>query len=358
LLVFSASLLVLFARTCLAAEETDERNPPPSPSELAKAQKLVQELLGDEIAKTKPAGRAALAAKLLKQADESKDDMAGRYVLLRAARDMAAKAGDPILAAKAADDLAIEYRLSAGAAREPLAALATASMSIETAHLAADVLMAAADTAAGSDDYDPALSLLKAADTVARKSRYCRASNQVKTRLGQVEKLKTDAVAVQASVAKLKENADDPAANLAVGRFLCMAKRDWEAGGIQTVEVSQQATLRTKGLDLPLSNHHPKPARSVIGNHGQNDWIALLDRKSRRSLMARIQPADCRVVRPSGLVRSRCHSPRWPETSPLHTTVAGYCGSASQRLPMSIKLQPYLFAPDAPLRSRRRKAQE
>ena len=102
-LVLTAAVLVFAGRACFAADDTDERRRLPAAADLAKAQKLVKELLGDEIAQTKPAGRAALAARILKQADESRDDAAGRYVLLCQARDVAIKAGDPVTPASKAD---------------------------------------------------------------------------------------------------------------------------------------------------------------------------------------------------------------------------------------------------------------
>jgi hypothetical protein len=138
--LITATLVALAGRICHAGDEAAERRPVPSTADLAKAKKLVKELLGSEIANTKPAGRPALAAKILKQADEAKDDAAGRYVLLCEARDMAAKGGDPLTAARAADDLALEYQVGAGEAREPLAVLATAPMNADSRRTAAHVL--------------------------------------------------------------------------------------------------------------------------------------------------------------------------------------------------------------------------
>lgn len=240
----------------LGASEVDERVPVPSREEIAKGQQLVKELLGDEYAKSKPASRAALAAKLLKQAAETKDDRIGRYVLLCEARDVAVKAGDPLTAAEAAEGLAAEYRLTAGQARQPLAALAAASMTVDNARAAADVLMAAADAAAAGDDWDVALALLKAAESVARKSRSFPLANLVKARYAQVEKLKTEAAKVKEQIAKLKANPDDPAANLAVGRFLCLAKRDWDAA----------IPLLAKGASGPLKEAVDKDLKAAQGD--------------------------------------------------------------------------------------------
>jgi hypothetical protein len=241
--LFAASLAAhSFSAPCLQADEPDERAAVPAPADIAKSEKLVKELLGDEFAKTKPANRGPLAVKLLQQANETKDDLVGRFVLLSEARDTAAKAGDPLTAARAAEQLASEYRISAGAAREPLAALGTAPMSTETSRSAADVLLAAADASAAGESWDSALALLKAAESAARRAKNIPMTGQVRTRSAQIEKMKAEADKVKDQLVKLKSNPDDAAANLAVGRFLCLVKRDWD-GAIP---------LLSKGASGPL----------------------------------------------------------------------------------------------------------
>ena len=144
-LVVTAALLVLAGRTCLAADASDERRPVPAAAELAKAQKLVKELLGDEIAKTKPAGRAALAARILKQADESRDDAAGRYVLLCPGSrhgDQGGRSRNRVQSGRGPDGRI--SHLGRRRRKSRLPPLSTAPMNVETSHLAADVLLTAA----------------------------------------------------------------------------------------------------------------------------------------------------------------------------------------------------------------------
>ena len=76
------------------------------------SEKIVKSLFKAEFAKTKAADRAALAAKLLEQAGGSKDDLTAKYVLLREARDVAAKGGDHDVYLKAADEMAASYKIS------------------------------------------------------------------------------------------------------------------------------------------------------------------------------------------------------------------------------------------------------
>ena len=117
-------------------------------------------------------------------------------------------------------------------------------MNVDTAHLAADVLMSAAEAAVAGDDIDAAVTLLKAAETVARKSRNYPVANQAKAREGQVEKMRADSAGIKQLMEKLKENPGDKAANLAVGRYLCTTKRDWRTSCSLLGEASYWAALK------------------------------------------------------------------------------------------------------------------
>jgi hypothetical protein len=234
----------------------DERLAVPSPAEAAKAQQLVKELFAGDYGKTKPAERAALAVKLLRQASDTKNDPASRFVLLYEARDMAVKAGDALTAARAAEDLAAFYQITAGEARQPLVALATAAMTPDAGRAAADILLAAADAVTAADDWDAALALLKAAETVARKSKNVAVTAGVKTRRAHLERAKTESEGIKEHVATLTTNPNDVAANLAVGRYLCLVKRDWEAA----------IPLLIKGARGPLKEAVDKDVAAAKGD--------------------------------------------------------------------------------------------
>ncbi|HLX60059.1 MAG TPA: hypothetical protein VKX17_02135 [Planctomycetota bacterium] len=66
----------------------------PAAAKQKEAEKTIKDLYKDEFAKTAPKDKAALAAKLEKQADESASDPAARYVLLTQAAGLAAQAGE------------------------------------------------------------------------------------------------------------------------------------------------------------------------------------------------------------------------------------------------------------------------
>src|SRR5262249_51216620 len=88
---------------------THQRAAVPPAGDRAKAEAVVKQLFKSEYAKTKVAERLALAAKLLEQGTGTKDDLAARYVLFREASDIAARAGDPVLAMRALDELTAQF---------------------------------------------------------------------------------------------------------------------------------------------------------------------------------------------------------------------------------------------------------
>src|SRR5437870_1172087 len=108
---FAFALGIATAVGLASAGRADERAAVPPGPDLEKAQATVRELFKAEFAKTKTTDRIALAAKLFHQALDTKDDPAAKYVLLREARDLAAKAGDALGVLRAADETGLSFAL-------------------------------------------------------------------------------------------------------------------------------------------------------------------------------------------------------------------------------------------------------
>jgi hypothetical protein len=86
------------------------RVPIPSEKEQARAEALIRELFRSDYARPTQADRRALAQKLLRQGIDTWED-AGRFVLLREARDLAAQGADLELALRALKELCRHYDL-------------------------------------------------------------------------------------------------------------------------------------------------------------------------------------------------------------------------------------------------------
>src|SRR5437879_3417936 len=94
-LTLSLALGALIAPPLPGADDA-ARAPVPDSGALIRAEKLIKDIFKDDYtaAKKRPDAALDLAAKMLKQAQETKDDPAAKYVLLRESRELAAGAGD------------------------------------------------------------------------------------------------------------------------------------------------------------------------------------------------------------------------------------------------------------------------
>src|SRR5262245_22729283 len=127
----------------LAAGNADEKTAVPATGDVAKAEKLIKDIFKVEYAKTKPSDRFDLAAKLLEQAADTKDDKAACYVLLREAREVAARAGEATLAMQAAEEMIVAFEVNAAEVRIATANLIASNVTAASAQTAAELLLAA-----------------------------------------------------------------------------------------------------------------------------------------------------------------------------------------------------------------------
>jgi hypothetical protein len=220
--------LMLLAGSSLRA---DDRAPVPDADAQTKAEKLIKDLFKADYAKRRASDMLELAAKLLQQAEETMDDPTSRFVLLREARDLAARAGDPDLALKAIEELAKNYvvnspELKAGAL-EKVQALTITILANQTL---AEIALAAVTEAVEGDDYDAAIRLLKVGQSAAQKSRTSNLITSAQNRRKEVEQLQKEAASLKDDFKTLDKQPKDAEANLKVGKFLCLLKGSWEKG--------------------------------------------------------------------------------------------------------------------------------
>ncbi len=144
--------------------------PVPSPEDRKRAEAQIRDLFKAEYVRRDPADQQALAARLIRESEGTRDDAAARYVLLAEARDLAARSGDPSTALDAVDRMAKGFRVDALALKQE--ALDVAARSVRTPEAAAalaDGCLAAAAEAADADDYDAAVALATKAESAARR---------------------------------------------------------------------------------------------------------------------------------------------------------------------------------------------
>lgn len=225
--------VMLFAIASLAATEPDksERSPVPDSAALTKAEKTIKDIFKAEYAKKKTADQVDLAGKLLKQAEETNDDPAARFVLLREARDIAAKASDAALASRAVDEMATRYDVPLLKAKlEMLELLDKSATTVAAANPVLEIAMSAAEGAVDANDYDSAGKFLKLAASAAAKVKVAASINAVSLRTKEIDRIKSEYEKIKPDLETLKIKTNDADAAERAGRFFCLLKGDWTVG--------------------------------------------------------------------------------------------------------------------------------
>lgn len=215
----------------------------PDAASLADAEKTIRTLYKDDYAKKTPKDRAFLGQKLLDQARQSKDVPPSQYVLYREAQDALAQAGELTLSFDAIDEWgrrfvidAVDYKVKAIASAAKVAKTAEEGLALGLAHLKA------ADAAALADRFDIADKEAQAAIATARKAANVPALNRALARSKEIADQKAVYDKLKKSRDALAANSDDAEANLAVGKYQCFVKGNWDAG----------LPLLAKGSEEPL----------------------------------------------------------------------------------------------------------
>lgn len=234
----------------------DGPKPPPDPAAQQASLKVVREVFKEEYSKKLPADRASFARKLLKQAEETKEDPSSRFVLLIEARDIAAEAGIPDLSMQAVDLLSREFRVDAPAIRiATLATLEKNAKSLEDLKAVASYRLRLAEDCLGADDFDGAAAALGSASALARKVKdfglVSRADILGKEALARKAKF----ASIKKAQDTLRERPEDPQASTVVGKYICFTKGDWDGGLALLAKGSDEALkiLAEKELAKPTT---------------------------------------------------------------------------------------------------------
>lgn len=206
----------------------------PAPSDAAQkaAVAVIAEVYKPDYEKAKtPAEKIGLAKKLLNEGDATKDDLNVRFVLFRVARDIAAQQGDLATSCEAIARIDREYE--ADVFQQRLDAATTAVKALRADKDRRDVatlLQAFSADASEQDRYDVAGKFVALALTSAKERREADLIKMLTAQAREIETTAADFAAIQPALAKMRDNPTDQAANAAVGKFYCFAKRDWQRG--------------------------------------------------------------------------------------------------------------------------------
>ncbi len=217
----------------------------PDAAAQAAAAKTIQGIYRDDLKRsTSPEQKLDLARKLRTDGRGTADDPAGRYLLLKMARDLAAGAGDLELAGDVLDDMAECYEMDALEAKAEL--LIASSKSPQHPDDCSAKLNALADDAVAADRYDLAKKVITAALTLKDPA----LRKQTLIHQKEIAETETEFHKLKPTIDSLNNNADDPASNLAVGKFDCLVKGNFEAGLPLLAKGSDKALADLAKLEL------------------------------------------------------------------------------------------------------------
>jgi hypothetical protein len=175
--------------------------------------------------------KSSLAKKLIEKAKEEQDPTE-RFALLQEAQDLAAAAFQGALAFEAVDAMAREFAISSSEMKCAILEKAAKRPRLKAAQKTA--IAAAAlqviDEAIAEDEFEAARKLSSQANQLARASKNKELLQDIVAKNRDVEAASKAYVEVKDAAAALKKKPDDPDANLAMGRYRCFTKGDWEKG--------------------------------------------------------------------------------------------------------------------------------
>ncbi len=231
LLVLSLTLAISAISPLVGREVVDTKARVPLGFEQEAAEKVLRDLYGARYRDTSRLGMRSFARVLLARASEERENVALQFVILRDARDIAARSGDAMLAFDVIDALAAVFDVKSTEMKEQ--ALETARRSAreeEDLESIAEACMRLARDAFALDDYDRAKKFLRTGQTAARKVTDTSHTSRFRIALRQVARVQRSYRDARRAIDRLEADASLPDANLEAGRFYCFVKGAWRRG--------------------------------------------------------------------------------------------------------------------------------
>ena len=208
------------------------RLPIPNALSLEQARTLIGDIYHDDYEKTRSVReQRAFAQRMLKEAGRVSADPAGQYVLLGIVIKIASQAGDGTTALAALDQLVSRFDINElQVTSDLLQQLAKRKDRDRTlSQMLLDKAEPLVDRALKEEQFDVAESMCQIALGAARQLDNRPRENSLAQQKNLVGEARRAYKAIQRTITSL-EDADDPAANLKVGRYYCLVRGEWDKG--------------------------------------------------------------------------------------------------------------------------------
>ncbi len=218
---------------------------PPDATLIESAERLVMEVFQSELdAARKSSEKAELAKTLLQHARTTGDDPNVRYVLLDKSAHLAAEAGDLETATEALDELAASFEMDVLPVWLDCLKRTVKAVPLSEKRSVADKSLSMMDAAIQQDNFDLAKAFGNLALETGRGVRDLELIRTSVSRIKEVGVIEDQYTSIAAALATLESDPGDPEANLAVGKYQCFTKGNWQRG----------MGLLAQGSDLVLKN--------------------------------------------------------------------------------------------------------
>ena len=212
-----------------AAEPADQRLAVPEVDRQKAAWEEIRKIYDVDKA-GKKSDKLALAERLLADAAGTKDP-ANRFVLLRIAGNLAAQAGNADAALAAVEQMARRFKIDVPKTKAAALAKVFKATTTKEGHRALNSRFAAIlDEAVATDDYKLAAQVGRLLVATALRTKDRSLQRQSRDRVKEIDEIAKQHEKAKPAFETLKEQPDDADAGLAAGRFLCLAKGDWDRG--------------------------------------------------------------------------------------------------------------------------------
>jgi hypothetical protein len=249
-LIFFAAFLaasILFAQT-----STSSKQPVPDIAAQRRAGMLCKELYGEEYANAKCDGdKQKLAAKLLAKARQCDGDLPMQFLMVRLARDVATQGHDGPTALDAVDALDEVFAIDAVEMKSTILTALASATKLPSRHkyIAQQFLKLMARTI-GDDNYAAAAPLGKSALSEADEAHDRQFLAMAHDRVNEMSAAATEYEQVKPARLTLEKTPRDPAANLVVGRYLCLVKNRWKRGSAMLLSGNDESLKAVARLEL------------------------------------------------------------------------------------------------------------
>jgi hypothetical protein len=277
----------------------------PTKSELAAVRATMRDVFAEQLTDVSIPGRRKLATALLAQADKSAELPVDQFVLLSAAIDAAVDAADLDFALQAADRMAKRFAVDGlGIKSEAVTSRGPKPPTPEAAAANVQAALELTNDLAAADDFATALRVCAAIQPAAASDATLRA--RVLQRQRELVLGREAADRFARDVEKLKASPDDPALNLAVGRYACFVKREWDGGLTFLAKGSDSGLKSLASEELAMSSTPDAIARVADAWWDAGAAARQGDAASRAAMAAHASDLYQRVVeRMEGLRRQQ-----------------------------------------------------